>query len=46
MERVVELRVFGGMTIQEIAHALGVSKRTIDDDWKVARQWLAHELAR
>ncbi len=45
MERVVELRIFGGMTLKEIAHALGVSKRTIDDDWMVAKQWLTHELA-
>jgi RNA polymerase sigma factor (TIGR02999 family) len=45
MERVVEMRVFGGMTIREVAHALGVSKRTIDDDWMVAKQWLAHELS-
>ncbi len=45
MEKVVELRVFAGLTIKEIAYALGVSKRTIDDDWMVAKQWLTHELA-
>lgn len=42
--RVVELRVFGGATVEEIAHTLGVSKRTVDDDWAVARMWLAREL--
>jgi len=45
MGQVVELRVFGGMTMLEIAHALGVSKRTVDGDWMVARKWLSHELA-
>lgn len=45
MERVVELRIFGGMTIREVAHALGISRRTVDNDWFVAKQWLARELA-
>lgn len=45
MARVVELRVFGGMTMKEIAHVLGVSKRTADEDWSFARRWLARELA-
>jgi RNA polymerase sigma factor (TIGR02999 family) len=44
--RVVEMRVFGGLTIDEIAGALGVSKRTVDNDWAVARMWLARELSR
>ena len=43
--RVAEMRVFGGLTIDEIAAALGVSKRTIDNDWAVARMWLARELS-
>jgi RNA polymerase sigma factor (TIGR02999 family) len=42
--RVVELRVFGGLTADEAAAALGVSKRTVDSDWSVARMWLAREL--
>jgi RNA polymerase sigma factor (TIGR02999 family) len=42
--QVVELRVFGGSTVEEIAQTLGVSKRTVDDDWAVARMWLAREL--
>jgi RNA polymerase sigma factor (sigma-70 family) len=45
MERIVELRVFGGMTLKEIAQALGISRRTVDDDWVVAKQCLTHELA-
>jgi RNA polymerase sigma factor (TIGR02999 family) len=42
--QVVELRVFGGLTAEEAAAALGVSKRTVDSDWSVARLWLAREL--
>jgi len=41
---VVEARVFGGMTVQEVAHVLKVSTRTVELDWTVARQWLAREL--
>jgi RNA polymerase sigma factor (TIGR02999 family) len=44
--QVAELRVFGGLTVQEAAHALGVSARTVHKDWAVARLWLARELAR
>jgi RNA polymerase sigma factor (TIGR02999 family) len=43
--RVVEMRVFGGMTVKEVAHALGVSERTTTDDWAMARLWLARELS-
>jgi RNA polymerase sigma factor (TIGR02999 family) len=43
--RVVELRVFGGMNTDEIAHVLEVSRRTIYSDWDVARAWLTRELA-
>jgi RNA polymerase sigma factor (TIGR02999 family) len=42
--RVVEARVFGGMSVEEIAHVLEVSRRTVELDWTVARRWLAHEL--
>ena len=43
--RVVELRYFGGLTIAEAAGALGVSTRTVEDDWAMARPWLARELS-
>jgi RNA polymerase sigma factor (TIGR02999 family) len=43
--RVVELRVFGGMTMEEIAHILDVSERTIYKDWHFAKMWLSKELA-
>ncbi|MFO7610145.1 MAG: ECF-type sigma factor [Candidatus Krumholzibacteriia bacterium] len=43
--QVAERRIFGGMTIEEIAHDLDVSRRTIDGDWATARLWLTRELA-
>lgn len=42
--RVVELRFFGGMTLAEVAEALGVSLRTAEGDWYLARAWLRKEL--
>jgi len=42
--RVVELRFFGGLTVPEVAHLLGVSKRTVEGDWTHARAWLKREL--
>lgn len=42
--RVVELRYFSGMTIDEIAEALSVSPGTVKRDWTVARAWLFAEL--
>ena len=45
MVQVVELRIFGGLTMKEVAFSLGISKRTADDDWSVARQWLTRELS-
>jgi RNA polymerase sigma factor (TIGR02999 family) len=44
--RVVELRFFAGLTNQEVAEVLGVSRKTVVDDWTVARLWLRRELAR
>lgn len=42
--RVVELRIFGGLKIAEVAAHLGVSVRTVEDDWSFARYWLARDL--
>jgi RNA polymerase sigma-70 factor, ECF subfamily len=42
--QVVEMRVFGGLSIAEMAHVLGVSLRTVNADWAMARLWLAREL--
>jgi RNA polymerase sigma factor (TIGR02999 family) len=41
---VVQLRYFGGLTVEETAQALGCSRDTVMRDWKTARLWLAHEL--
>ena len=42
--RVIELRFFGGLSVDEAAAALGVSARTVDGDWHVARAWLARAM--
>lgn len=38
--RIVELRYFGGCTVEEVAELLGVGKRTVDRDWQAAKAWL------
>ncbi len=43
--RIVELRFFGGMTIEETAEALSLSPATIKREWVSAKAWLYHELA-
>lgn len=44
LARVVECRVFAGMSIDETADAVGVSPATVKRDWSVARAWLNREL--
>ncbi len=44
--RLVELRFFGGLTIEESAAALGVSPATVKRHWAVARAWLQREITR
>jgi RNA polymerase sigma factor (TIGR02999 family) len=43
--RVVELRYFGGLSIEETAQVLGVSVETVKRDWRMARAWLLAALA-
>jgi RNA polymerase sigma factor (TIGR02999 family) len=43
--RVVELRYFAGLAAEETAEALGVSLRTVERDWSMAKAWLRAELA-
>ncbi|HLG55090.1 MAG TPA: sigma-70 family RNA polymerase sigma factor [Vicinamibacterales bacterium] len=43
--RVVELRFFGGLDLEETAHVLGVSVGTVRRDWSLARAWLYRELS-
>ena len=42
--RLVELRFFGGLTVEETADAMHISPATVKRHWKVARAWLAREL--
>lgn len=42
--RVVELRFFGGLSVEETAAVLGISGETVMRDWKVARAWLMREM--
>ena len=44
--QVIELRFFGGLSVEETAEALGVSPQTVMRDWRLARAWLAVELQR
>ena len=42
--RVVEMRYFGGLSLEETAEALAVSRDTVKRDWKMAKLWLLREL--
>ena len=42
--QVVELRYFGGLSIEETAEVLGVTPMTVTRDWKTAKAWLHHEV--
>ena len=44
--KVVEMRFFGGLSVDETAEALGVSNDTVMRDWKLAKAWLAKEITR
>jgi RNA polymerase sigma factor (TIGR02999 family) len=44
LARIVELRAFGGLTIDEAAHVLKVSPSTAKRDWRTAKAWLVREL--
>jgi RNA polymerase sigma factor (TIGR02999 family) len=44
--QVVELRFYGGFSVDETAQALGISPRTVLNDWNTARAWLHHEMTR
>jgi RNA polymerase sigma factor (TIGR02999 family) len=42
--RVVELRYFGGLTIEETAEVLGISPATVKREWSIARLWLLQKI--
>ena len=44
--RVVELRFFGGLSVEETAEVLEISEETVTRDWRVAKAWLFRELSR
>ena len=44
--RIVELRYFGGLSLEETAEALHVSRATVARDWQMAKAWLHHELTK
>jgi RNA polymerase sigma factor (sigma-70 family) len=44
MSQVVELRFFGGLTVEETAQVLTVSPETVMRDWKTAKAWLLREI--
>lgn len=44
LAEVAELRLFGGLSIDETAEALGLSPRSVDSDWAMAKAWLQREL--
>ena len=44
--RIVELRFFGGLTVEEVADVLGLSPRSVDRAWAIARAWLRGRLLR
>jgi RNA polymerase sigma factor (TIGR02999 family) len=44
MARIVELRVFGGLTVKEVGHVVGLCRQTVHEEWRVAKMWLRHQL--
>ena len=44
--KVVELRFFGGLTVEETAEVLNVSPNTVLNDWSFAKIWLLREMSR
>lgn len=44
--RIIELRFFGGLTVDETAEVVGVSARTVKNEWATAKLWLFGELSR
>ena len=42
--QVVEMKFFGGLTVEEVAAVLNVSPQTVHRDWSLAKAWLIHEM--
>jgi len=43
--KIIELRFFGGLSVEETAEAMGLSKRTVEREWTACRAWLRREIA-
>ena len=43
-ERIIEMRFYAGLTVEEVAQVLGLSQRTVLNDWRMARAWLRARL--
>lgn len=43
--RIVELRFFAGLTVEETAEALGISKATVKRDWALSKAWMAQQMS-
>lgn len=46
LARIVELRFFSGLSVEDTAHVLGISDSTVKRDWQMAKSWLHRELTR
>ena len=46
MVRVVELKFFGGLTVEETAKVLSISPRTVKNEWRTAKAWLRHHMSK
>lgn len=44
--KIVELRFFAGLSVEETAHVVGLSSRTVKREWQLSRAWLRREMAR
>lgn len=44
--RIVEMRFFGGLSIEDTAEVIGVSRTTVKREWATARAWLLREMSR
>ncbi len=46
MHRIIELRFFGGLSVEEVSVVTNLSKTTVESEWRVARAWLLARMAR
>lgn len=44
MAKIVELRFFGGLNVEEVAKVIGVSSRTVKSDWRIAKAWIKQDI--